>query len=44
MKVLICNYGPGGNALGAPEYEIGAPGSDCPYGTKMTIYGLCARV
>lgn len=41
-SVLICNYGPGGNALNAPQYTIGQPGSECPFGTKKTIDGLCA--
>ncbi|CAB4062448.1 CRISP [Lepeophtheirus salmonis] len=37
-KVLICNYGPGGNILRAKVYEIGKAGSECPNGHKD---GLC---
>ena len=38
----MCNYGPGGNWLGAPVYEQGEPGSNCPSGTQKTSDGLCA--
>ena len=41
---MICNYGPGGNALGLPEYAIGKPGSQCPYGTKKNADGLCELI
>ena len=40
-QVLVCNYGPGGNAEGGPEYEHGEPGSNCPFGTKKQSDGLC---
>ncbi|XP_040563888.1 venom allergen 5 [Lepeophtheirus salmonis] len=37
-KVLVCNYGVGGNVLGTRMYKIGSPGSDCQNGQKD---GLC---
>ena len=42
FKVLVCNYGPGGNWLGNAVYEQGEPGSNCPAGTSATSAGLCA--
>lgn len=41
--ILVCNYGPGGNYLGFPVYQIGEPGSNCPTGTKRNkrFKGLC---
>jgi len=41
-SVLVCNYGPAGNWLGAPVYEQGDPGSNCPADTSKTADGLCA--
>ena len=41
-KVLVCNYGPGGNWRGASVYQQGNPGSNCPEGTSKTSAGLCA--
>jgi len=41
-SVLVCNYGPGGNFLGQPVYQLGKPGSKCEDGTKKTSDGLCA--
>ena len=41
-KVLVCNYGPGGNWLENAVYEQGEPGSNCPAGLSATSAGLCA--
>ncbi|CAH0560169.1 unnamed protein product [Brassicogethes aeneus] len=43
--LLVCNYGPGGNYIGAPLYEIGRPTSNCPKGTKRNekFKGLCGK-
>lgn len=30
--LLVCNYGPGGNYLGLPLYEVGEACSNCPNG------------
>ena len=43
FKVLVCNYGPGGNIIDKPVYQIGEPGSECPEGTTSTKKGLCER-
>jgi len=41
-KYTVCNYGPGGNMLGAPIYEEGPPATSCPPGTTAnTDSGLC---
>ena len=40
-EMFICNYGPGGNWLGAPVYDVGVPGSECPSGTSKDELGLC---
>ncbi|XP_040565553.2 venom allergen 5 [Lepeophtheirus salmonis] len=37
-KMLVCNYGVGGNLFGEAVYKIGKPGSDCPNGHRD---GLC---
>jgi hypothetical protein len=38
-KLLVCNYGPGGNYLNSPVYTVGSvAGNDCP-GQKDD--GLC---
>ena len=42
-QVLVCNYGPAGNIEGAPVYEQGETGSNCPKGTTKTPLGLCAN-
>ena len=42
-QVLVCNYGPAGNIEGAPVYEQGETGSNCPTGTSKTPLGLCAN-
>nr|CAD7256849.1 unnamed protein product [Timema shepardi] len=41
---LVCNYGPGGNMVGASVYQEGKPCSKCPEGTKCDAKdtGLCA--
>ena len=39
---MVCNYGPAGNIVGAPVYEQGDTGSNCPAGTSKTSQGLCA--
>nr|CAD7586036.1 unnamed protein product [Timema genevievae] len=41
---LACNYGPGGNMIGASVYKEGKPCSKCPEGTKCDAKdtGLCA--
>ena len=41
QKVLICNYGPGGNTKDKPVYMISAAGTNCPEGTTPTAQGLC---
>ena len=38
FKVLVCNYGPGGNEAGGSMYKVGKPGSLCPKGSNK---GLC---
>ena len=54
-QVLICNYGPTGNAFRVtkegnearvtfePIYKQGEPGSDCPQGTEALDSGLCEK-
>jgi len=54
-SVLICNYGPTGNAFRVtkegnearvtfePIYKQGEPGSDCPQGTEALDSGLCEK-
>ena len=44
MGLYVCNYGPGGNVIGAPLYKVGTACSDCPEGTtcSTTFKGLCA--
>ena len=37
-KVLVCDYGPGGNYVGGEMYKIGEPGSLCKGGVEN---GLC---
>ena len=37
-KVLVCDYGPGGNYVGGEMYKIGEPGSLCEAGVEN---GLC---
>ncbi|XP_044748643.1 venom allergen 5-like [Coccinella septempunctata] len=32
--LLVCNYGPGGNYLGLPLYDVGEPCSNCPNNLK----------
>lgn len=40
--LLVCNYGPGGNIIGRPVYEIGHPASRCRNNTRHRNYpGLC---
>ena len=43
FKVLVCNYGPGGNNSGMENdvYKQGPPGSECPKGSTKTSQGLC---
>ncbi|TRY61987.1 hypothetical protein TCAL_10710 [Tigriopus californicus] len=43
-KLLVCNYGPTGNFIGSPMYEVGSPCSKCPSGTSCSLQypGLCA--
>ena len=38
IKVLVCNYGPGGNEAGGSMYKVGKPGSLCSNGSEN---GLC---
>lgn len=38
FKVLVCNYGPGGNEAGGSMYKIGRAGSLCSNGSEN---GLC---
>ena len=40
-QFLVCNYGPSGNFLRAPMYEIGQACSRCPSGTSCSN-GLCS--
>ena len=37
-KILVCDYGPGGNVVGGEMYKIGEPGSLCKSGVEN---GLC---
>ena len=37
-KVLVCDYGPGGNYVGGEMYKIGEPGSLCKGAVEN---GLC---
>ncbi|XP_056639135.1 venom allergen 5.02-like [Diorhabda sublineata] len=40
--LLVCNYGPGGNIIGMPMYEIGPPASRCQRRSRHKNYaGLC---
>ncbi|CAG0917343.1 unnamed protein product [Notodromas monacha] len=40
--LYICNYGPAGNVLGTPVYEVGDPCSKCPPSTSCDkVRGLC---
>jgi len=45
ISILVCNYGPQGNAIEKQQYIIGEPASKCPFGTKPTeepeFSGLC---
>ncbi|XP_045480847.1 venom allergen 5 2-like [Harmonia axyridis] len=43
--LLVCNYGPGGNYLGLPVYEVGEPCSNCPRHLKNNkkYKGLCGE-
>ena len=43
--VYVCNYGPGGNYLGLPVYEIGEPSSACGGGLEPSedYEGLCGK-
>lgn len=42
-KLLVCNYGPTGNFIGSPMYEVGNPCSKCLSGTSCSLQypGLC---
>ena len=40
-QFLVCNYGPAGNTLRRPMYEIGKACSRCPSGTSCSN-GLCS--
>ena len=37
---VVCHYGPKGNWLGNPVYEIGEPCSRCPAGYNKCSQGL----
>ncbi|KAK9885556.1 hypothetical protein WA026_012306 [Henosepilachna vigintioctopunctata] len=43
--LLVCNYGPGGNYLGLPVYEVGEPCSNCPWNLQSNkkYEGLCGQ-
>jgi len=38
MRIMVCDYGPGGNYEGMPLYTAGPTGTDCK---KDSNYGLC---
>lgn len=44
--IFVCNYGPGGNYLGVPVYEVGDPTSKCPNDLEPNeqYFGLCGNV
>lgn len=39
--MYVCNYGPGGNVVGAAVYRSGAACSACPAGCTCVAGGLC---
>ncbi|XP_053651802.1 uncharacterized protein [Cherax quadricarinatus] len=40
--LYVCNYGPSGNTIGDPIYEVGPPATACSSGVPSTTYkGLC---
>ena len=41
-QFYVCNYGPGGNFLNQPVYQIGSPATACPSGT-VAEDGLCVE-
>ena len=41
-KVLVCDYGPGGNVIGLSMYEQGVACSKCPAGTSCIEGVLCS--
>eukprot|EP00095_Tigriopus_kingsejongensis_P010540 maker-scaffold349_size200065-snap-gene-1.26 protein:Tk10540 transcript:maker-scaffold349_size200065-snap-gene-1.26-mRNA-1 annotation:"hypothetical protein DAPPUDRAFT_96576" len=45
-KLLICNYGPSGNFIGSPMYQMGDPCSQCPSNTQCSVQysGLCSKL
>jgi predicted component of type VI protein secretion system len=39
---LVCNYGPGGNVIGQPMYQIGQfEANQCEYGASSNYEDLC---
>jgi len=42
-RILVCNYGIGGNKVGAPVYTVGTVCSQCPSTTPTCIGSLCGN-
>ncbi|CAL4112315.1 unnamed protein product, partial [Meganyctiphanes norvegica] len=40
-RILVCNYGPGGNIINAPVYKIGPAASECEHGKSLLYPSLC---
>lgn len=41
--LLACNYGPGGNILGAKVYKTGTPCSECTDTCNPVYTSLCGK-
>ncbi|XP_045586862.1 uncharacterized protein [Procambarus clarkii] len=37
-RVYVCNYGPSGNSLGSPVYQVGLPGKACGFAIPSDVY------
>ena len=42
-KLIVCNYGPAGNSIGSPMYQVGQSCSNCPENSVCSrkYSGLC---